>query len=103
MEEVQRVSAENLRLMERQHLFLLDASHELGIPITVALGHAEHHAAVGARADLPCKAQVEVAELVDGHEVASAAVRSIRAISTSLRFCSLASFCIRRNASASSR
>jgi signal transduction histidine kinase len=41
MEEVQRVSAENLRLMERQHLFLLDASHELGTPITVALGHAE--------------------------------------------------------------
>jgi signal transduction histidine kinase len=41
MEEVQRVSAENLRLLERQHLFLLDASHELGTPITVALGHAE--------------------------------------------------------------
>jgi signal transduction histidine kinase len=41
MEEVQRVSAENLSLLERQHLFLLDASHELGTPITVALGHAE--------------------------------------------------------------
>jgi signal transduction histidine kinase len=41
MEEVQRVSRENLRLLERQHLFLLDASHELGTPITVALGHAE--------------------------------------------------------------
>jgi signal transduction histidine kinase len=41
MEEVQRVSAENLRLLEQQHLFLLDASHELGTPITVALGHAE--------------------------------------------------------------
>jgi len=41
MEEVQRVSAENLQLLERQHLFLLDASHELGTPITVALGHAE--------------------------------------------------------------
>src|SRR5712691_6346950 len=41
MQEVQRVSAENLRLLDRQHLFLLDASHELGTPITVALGHAE--------------------------------------------------------------
>ena len=41
MEEVQRVSRENLRLLERQQRFLLDASHELGTPITVALGHAE--------------------------------------------------------------
>jgi signal transduction histidine kinase len=41
MEEVQRISGENLRLLEQQQLFLLDASHELGTPITVALGHAE--------------------------------------------------------------
>lgn len=41
LEEVQRVSQENLRLLEQQRLFLLDASHELGTPITVALGHAE--------------------------------------------------------------
>jgi two-component system OmpR family sensor kinase len=41
LEEVQRVSRENLRLLEQQQLFLLDASHELGTPITVALGHAE--------------------------------------------------------------
>jgi len=41
LEELQRVSEENLRLLERQRLFLLDASHELGTPITVALGHAE--------------------------------------------------------------
>ena len=41
MEEVQRVSQENLRLLEQQRLFLLDAAHELGTPITVALGHAE--------------------------------------------------------------
>jgi signal transduction histidine kinase len=41
MEEVQRVSRENLRLLEQQQLFLVDASHELGTPITVALGHAE--------------------------------------------------------------
>jgi two-component system, OmpR family, sensor kinase len=41
LEELQRVSQENLRLLEQQRLFLLDASHELGTPITVALGHAE--------------------------------------------------------------
>ncbi len=41
MAEVQRVSEENLRLLEQQHRFLQDASHELGTPITVALGHAE--------------------------------------------------------------
>jgi signal transduction histidine kinase len=41
MEEVQRISRQNLRLLEQQRLFLLDASHELGTPITVALGHAE--------------------------------------------------------------
>jgi signal transduction histidine kinase len=41
MEEVERVSRQNLRLLEQQQLFLVDASHELGTPITVALGHAE--------------------------------------------------------------
>ena len=41
MEEVQRVSQENLRLLKQQQRFLQDASHELGTPITIALGHAE--------------------------------------------------------------
>src|SRR6266567_4231341 len=41
LQELQRVSADNLRLLEQQSLFVLDASHELGTPITVALGHAE--------------------------------------------------------------
>ena len=41
LEEVQRVSEQNLRLLEQQRQFLQDASHELGTPITVALGHAE--------------------------------------------------------------
>ena len=41
MEEVQRVSQENLRLLKQQRRFLQDASHELGTPITIALGHAE--------------------------------------------------------------
>ena len=41
MEAVQRVSQENLHLLTQQRRFLQDASHELGTPITVALGHAE--------------------------------------------------------------
>jgi signal transduction histidine kinase len=41
MEQVQRISQENVRLLEQQRRFLQDASHELGTPITVALGHAE--------------------------------------------------------------
>jgi signal transduction histidine kinase len=41
MEETERVSMANLRLLERERRFVQDASHELGTPITVALGHAE--------------------------------------------------------------
>ncbi len=41
MEEVQRISQQNLRLLHQQRRFLQDASHEFGTPITVALGHAE--------------------------------------------------------------
>jgi signal transduction histidine kinase len=41
LEEVQRISKQNLRLLEQQRQFLQDAAHELGTPITVALGHAE--------------------------------------------------------------
>jgi signal transduction histidine kinase len=63
LEEVQRVSRENMRLLEQQRLFLRDASHELGTPITVALGHAElleQSVAGGIIAD---DARVVVAEL----------------------------------------
>jgi signal transduction histidine kinase len=41
MEETERVSKTNLRLLEREQRFVQDASHELRTPITVALGHAE--------------------------------------------------------------
>jgi signal transduction histidine kinase len=41
MAQMQRVTAENLQLLEKQRQFLQDASHELGTPITVALGHTE--------------------------------------------------------------
>jgi signal transduction histidine kinase len=41
VDDLQRVSKENLRLLQREHQFIQDASHELRTPITIALGHAE--------------------------------------------------------------
>jgi signal transduction histidine kinase len=41
MEEIKRVSEHNLLLLDQQRQFLQDVSHELGTPITIALGHAE--------------------------------------------------------------
>jgi len=41
MEEMKRVSEHNLLLLDKQRQFLQDVSHELGTPITIALGHAE--------------------------------------------------------------
>jgi signal transduction histidine kinase len=40
-DRARRVSEQNERLLEREHAFLQDASHELRTPITIALGHAE--------------------------------------------------------------
>ena len=45
MEEIRRVSEHNLRLLDRQREFLQDVSHELGTPITIALGHDRAHLA----------------------------------------------------------
>ena len=41
MEEMERVSEHNLVLLDKQRQFLQDVSHELGTPITIALGHTE--------------------------------------------------------------
>jgi len=41
MEEIRRVSEHNLLLLDQQRQFMQDVSHELGTPITIALGHAE--------------------------------------------------------------
>jgi signal transduction histidine kinase len=41
MEEIKRVSEHNLALLDQQRRFLQDVSHELGTPITIALGHVE--------------------------------------------------------------
>jgi signal transduction histidine kinase len=41
MAEVQRISEENARLLERETAFIQNASHELRTPITIALAHAE--------------------------------------------------------------
>lgn len=63
MEEVQRVSRQNLRLLEQQRLFLLDASHELGTPITVALGHAELIEQAATDTEVADDARVVIGEL----------------------------------------
>jgi signal transduction histidine kinase len=63
MEQVQRISQENLRLLEQQRQFLQDASHELGTPITVALGHAELIEQTATDQDVAADARVVTGEL----------------------------------------
>ena len=63
MEEVHRISQENLRLLEQQRQFLQDASHELGTPITVALGHAELIVQAAADTEVAADARVVTSEL----------------------------------------
>jgi signal transduction histidine kinase len=63
MEQVQRISQENVRLLEQQRQFLQDASHELGTPITVALGHAELIERAATDQDVAADARVVTGEL----------------------------------------
>ncbi len=63
MEQVQRISQENVRLLEQQRQFLQDASHELGTPITVALGHAELIERSATDQDVAADARVVTGEL----------------------------------------
>jgi signal transduction histidine kinase len=64
MEEMKRVSEHNLLLLDQQRQFLQDASHELGTPIAIALGHAEliEHAATDQA--IAADARVAVEELL---------------------------------------
>ncbi len=63
MDEMRRVSEHNLQLLEQQRRFLQDASHELGTPITIALGHAELIEQAAADDAIATDARAAVAEL----------------------------------------
>ncbi len=63
LEQMRKVSEHNLRLLEQQRRFLQDASHELGTPITIALGHAELIEQTAADQAIAKDAGVAVAEL----------------------------------------
>lgn len=63
VEEIQRVSEHNLRLLEQQRQFLQDASHELGTPLTIALGHAELIERAAEDQEIARDARVAVSEL----------------------------------------
>jgi signal transduction histidine kinase len=41
LEQMKQISDRNLELLDQQRQFLQDASHELGTPIAIALGHTE--------------------------------------------------------------
>ena len=63
-EEMRRVSEENLRLLDQQRQFLQDASHELGTPITIALGHTEFIEQAATDQAIARDARVAVEELL---------------------------------------
>jgi signal transduction histidine kinase len=64
MEEIRRVSEHNLLLLDQQRQFLQDASHELGTPITIALGHAELIEHTATDQAIAADARVTVEELL---------------------------------------
>jgi signal transduction histidine kinase len=64
MEEMRRVSEHNLVLLDQQRQFLQDASHELGTPIAIALGHAELIERAATDQGIAADARVAVEELL---------------------------------------
>ena len=64
MTEMKRVSEHNLLLLAQQRQFLQDASHELGTPLTIALGHAELIQSAAMDQAIAKDARVAVAELL---------------------------------------
>lgn len=71
MEEMKRVSEHNLRLLDRQRQFLQDVSHELGTPITIALGHTELITRAATDEAIANDARVAVDELLRMRRLAS--------------------------------
>lgn len=71
MEDMKRVSEHNLRLLEHQRQFLQDVAHELGTPITIALGHTELITRAATDQVIAKDARVAVAELLRMRRLAS--------------------------------
>jgi signal transduction histidine kinase len=71
MEEMRRVSEHNLRLLDRQREFLQDVSHELGTPITIALGRTELISRAATDEGVAADARVAVDELLRMRRLAS--------------------------------
>lgn len=63
MEQMKQVSEHNLVLLDQQRQFLQDASHELGTPIAIALGHVELIEQSAANKEIAADARVAAAEL----------------------------------------
>ena len=71
MEEMQRVSEHNLRLLDHQRQFLQDVAHEIGTPITIALGHTELITRAATDQVIAKDARVAVDELLRMRRLAS--------------------------------
>jgi signal transduction histidine kinase len=71
MEEMKRVSEHNLRLLDHQRQFLQDVAHELGTPITIALGHTELITRAATDQVIAKDARVAVDELLRMRRLAS--------------------------------
>jgi signal transduction histidine kinase len=71
MDEIKRVSEHNLRLLDLQRQLMQDVSHELGTPITIALGHTELITMAATDQEIAKDAQVAVDELLRMRRLAS--------------------------------